>query len=260
MNINNLGLLNILGLIVNEGSANADFAIAKYILSNIDRLQAITVNELIDSSFVSRSSIRRFCRKLGYGNFSELQTSLTDIIFPSNIHLREFISIKEYRNNLTSGLTEMIADINSAVTDETIANLAKLLQNHEDIVFLSSNNTSSNLIKFQQELFYVKKIIRLITANFDLNSTQKNSNANTLIVVVSISGVFSSAVEETVKAMKGNKILITANRNEYLSRSYDQVVYMSNNDIEEDEIGLLGKYGITYLFDLISQSYIFEYH
>lgn len=78
--------------------------------------------------------------------------------------------------------------------------------------------------------------------------------------MVSISGVFSSAVEETVKAMKGNKNLITANRNEYLSRSYDQVVYMSNNDIEEDEIGLLGKYGITYLFDLISQSYIFEYH
>ena len=78
--------------------------------------------------------------------------------------------------------------------------------------------------------------------------------------MVSISSVFSSAVEETVKAMKGNKILITANKDECLSLSYDQVVYMSNNDIEEDEIGLFGKYGITYLFDLISQLYIHEYH
>ena len=260
MNINNLGLLNTIGLIINEGETNADFAIAKYILNHINNLEEITVNELVDNSFVSRSSIRRFCKKLGYENFSELQCSLTDIIFPSNIHLREFTSMRDYRNNLTIGLTEMIKDINTAVSDETVEELVELIKMSDDIIFLSSNNTSSNLIKFQQELFYVNKIIRLINANFGLNSIIKKTNEDSLIFVISISGVFSNAIMETLKTMKGKKILVSANRNERLSSFYDRVIYISNNDIEEDGIGLLGKYGITYLFDLISQLYIYKYH
>lgn len=258
MTIHNLGLLNTLGAIINEGETNSDYAFTNYILKNINRINNVTVNEIVDNAYTSRSSIRRSCNKLGYNNFSEFKSKLTGIIFPSNIHLRTFKNAPDYRNELNIGLEEMISDINNVVTDEYIEYLVDLIHESDEIVFLSANNTSSNLIKFQQELFYAEKIVRLLNTNF--NFKKENFGESYLIFVVSISGVFSLSVDKMLQKMSGKRILITANRTQEIVSSYDEVIYLSQKDISEDEIGLLGKYGITYLFDLISQYYIYKYN
>lgn len=257
MNINNLGMLNTLGAIINEGETNSDYAFTKYILNNLDRINEVTVNEIIDNAYVSRSSIRRFCNKLGYNNFSDFKNTLTAIIFPSNIHLRSFKNITDYREELNTGLKKMIKDMNEVITDDLIKYLVNIIHNHDEVIFFSSNNTSSNLLKFQQELFYVQKIVRLINTNFNID--KEVFGPNHLIFVISVSGVFAFSIDEVLKKMGGKKVLVTANRTELLSNSYDKIIYISDQDIEEDEIGLLGKYGITYLFDLISQYYIYKH-
>src|SRR5699024_8208269 len=160
INNNKICLKNTLDSINNEKEINSYYAFTNYILNNINRINDITVNEIIDNAYISRSSIRRFCNKLGYNNFSEFKSKLTGIIFPSNIHLRTFKNSLDYRNELNIGLKEMINDINNVVTDEYIEYLVDLIHESDEIVFLSANNTSSNLIKFQQELFYAEKIVR----------------------------------------------------------------------------------------------------
>jgi DNA-binding MurR/RpiR family transcriptional regulator len=60
MNINNLGLLNSLSSILNEGIKDSDYAIAVYLVENINRTSEISVNEIIDETFTSRSAVRRF--------------------------------------------------------------------------------------------------------------------------------------------------------------------------------------------------------
>src|SRR5699024_11751209 len=97
MTIHNLGLLNTLGAIINEGETNSDYAFTNYILKNINRINNVTVNEIVDNAYTSRSSIRRSCNKLGYNNFSELKSKLTGIIFSSNIHL---MTVKNAQNVL----------------------------------------------------------------------------------------------------------------------------------------------------------------
>ena len=257
VNIHNLGLLNTFGAVINEGENDSDYAFTKYILENLNRIHAITVNEIMDNAHISRSSIRRYCNRLGYSNFGEFKSKLTGIIFPSNIHLRSFYDVSQHREELNAGLDKMIDDINTVITDDTIRELVQLLDEFEEIIFLSSNNTTSNLIKFQQELFYADKIVRLLNTNFKLDKEKLRENS--LIFVISVSGVFSQSVDEMLQEMTGKKILVTANRTQDSLSSYDHVIYLSQNDITEDKIGLLGKYGITYLFDLISQYYIYRY-
>lgn len=65
MNINNLGLLNSLSSILNEGIMDSDYAITVYLVENLDRISEMSVNEIIDETFTSRSAIRRFCNRLG---------------------------------------------------------------------------------------------------------------------------------------------------------------------------------------------------
>lgn len=120
MNINNLGLLNMFSTIINGDEQDSDHAITSYILNNIDKLNNISINQVVEEAFVSRSSVRRFCNRLGYNNFSEFKSSLTDIIFPSNIHLREFEDIKSYRSKLSEGPFNMFSSVNQVVTDDII--------------------------------------------------------------------------------------------------------------------------------------------
>lgn len=266
MNINNLVLLNTLSSIINEGTTDCHYSIAEYLLHNIHRISNVSVNNIVDEAFVSRSTIRRFCNRLGYDNFSELKNSLSAIIFPSNIHLREFMDTSNYRNELKKELPKMFTDINSTVTDDIIDDLVKLIHQYDDVAIISASNTNSNLLKFQQELFYANKIVRLISIGLDNGNISETLNRNSLIISVSVSGVFANAINDMMKELSGRKILITAYRNDIFEETYDQIIYISSdksnskdNPFWEDKIGLYGKYGITYIFDLIAEHYIYSY-
>lgn len=259
MNINNLGLLNALGAIINEEEDSSDKAISEYLLQHLETIDSLTINEIVDQAFVSHSSIRRFCNKLGYKNFSELKDSFTDIAFPSNLHLREFESLGKYREELKLEITNMMTDMNQMVDNQTIEYVVDLIYKHKEIFFISANNTTSNLLKFQQELFYVNKIIRVVNSNYNNDFINKISKPESLIFVVSVSGVFAEQVYNIMDEIKGQKILITANRNEEFTNPYHEVIYLSEKDVNSDSLGALGKYGITYLFDLISEHYIYKY-
>lgn len=259
MNINNLGLLNSLAAIINEGVYDSDYSITEYILHNVDNIQNTSINIIMEEAYVSRSAIRRFCNRLGYENFSILKYSLTDIIFPSNIHLREFENIGSYRKKVTEELSKMVIEINSIITNDIIDSLADLINKYEGVSIISANNISANLLKFQQELFYAKKIIKLVDNDFDKNKMDVSSRESSLIIVVSVSGIFAEAINEIIREAGGEKILITASHSEEYIKVYDQIIYISKNDISDDKMGLYGKYGITYFFDLLSEHYIFSY-
>lgn len=264
MNINNLGLLNILGTIINEEHHNSEYAIAEFILNHIDEVSSLTINRIVDEAFVSRSAVRRFCIRLGFQNFSELKSSLTDIIFPSNIHLRSFGPIKGYRIELLDGLIYMLRDMNKMITDKDIKYFVKLLHEYENVYVICSNNTSSNLFKFQQELFFAKKVVKLVNNVFNEATFENVSKDSSLLLVISVSGAFARAINDTLKNVEATKILFTANKNYNFIDTYNQMYFINdhdhwNNDIWDDELGLIGKYGITYLFDLISEEYIYTY-
>lgn len=259
MNINNLGLLNSLAAIINEGVYDSDYSTTEYILHNIDNIQNITVNMIMDEAYVSRSAIRRFCNRLGYENFSVLKHSLSDIIFPSNIHLREFENIGSFRKKVTRELSKMVIEMNDIITDDIIDSLAGLINEHEGVSMISANNISANLLKFQQELFYAKKIVKIVDNYFNRDEMNVSSRETNLIMVVSVSGIFAEAINKIIHEIDGKKILITGSHSEEYKKEYDQIIYISKNDISDDKMGLYGKYGITYFFDLLSEHYIFSY-
>lgn len=158
-NVNNLGLLNSLTELINTHYDSSNHAIASYIVKNISRIDMVTVNEIMDNAFVSRSAVRRFCEKLGYSSLIDLKTSLSKIIFPSDIRHR---SEKDYRVNseqLTTLIENMLDDINSVFTDAQLNSIVEKVNQHDEVLLLCANNTSGTLIKFQQEMIYANKIV-----------------------------------------------------------------------------------------------------
>lgn len=259
MNINNLGLLNSLSFIMNEGIKDSDYAITVYIVNNLYRINDITINMIIDESYTSRSAVRRFCNRLGYDNFSDFKASITQLIFPSNLRHREFKSLEDHREHLNMLLLEIIKDINLTFSDNQINQIVEKIHKSEKVILLCANNTSGDLIKFQQELIYANKVINIVSNAYTNNRIVKDLDSHSLIITVSASGKFAEIANSWIKEMYGEKLLITANRDPLFTPIYDEIFHISQASFSNDYLGIYGKYGIVYIFDLISASYLYQY-
>lgn len=257
MNINNFGLLNSLYNITNNGEQDNDYAIATFILHNIHRIQELTINEIVDEAHITRSAVRRFCHRIGYENFSEIKNSFNKIAFPSNLNFRSFSSVDTYRKLRHIEITEMLKDIDNQISNDEIYEITSLLMDYNQIIIVCANNTSSSLIKFQQELLFVGKIVFVISDVYKENRIVDGLDKDSLVIVVSTSGTFAKEASDWIESLSSYKVLITANRNEEISNLYHRTYQLSQSNIENDLSGVYGKYAIVYLFDLIAENYFF---
>jgi len=260
MKINNLGLLNSLSFIINsENPENTDYTLAHFILNNLYRISSVSIWEMTEECFTSRSAVRRFCLRLGYDNFSALKNSISKLVFPSDLRHRDIKAEPDYRIHIKNLVDEMITDIDEQITDEDINYLCKLINQDVNVVILCANNTSGNALRFQQELMFASKVIHVISGSFTTNEILKLLHEEDVIITISASGKFAELSLEFVQSLKGHKFLITGNKAEKLKNSYDKTFYISKDGFSADYLGIYGKYGITYILDLLSMQYLSLY-
>lgn len=260
MRINNLGLLNSLSFIINsEDPENTDYTLANFILNNLYRINSVSILEMTEECFTSRSAVRRFCLRLGYNNFSALKNSISKLVFPSDLRHRNIKEEIGYREHIKELISETITDIDKQITDEIINYFCGLINQKNHVVILCANNTSGNALRFQQELMYASKVIHVISGSFTTNEILKSLSAEDIIITISASGKFADFSSEFVQGLKGEKFLITGNKDKKFESIYNEIFYISENSFSTDYLGIYGKYGITYILDLLSMQYLSLY-
>ena len=69
-------LLNRLLIILNDGKESSTYYhIANILLCNYDSIQKMTISEVADLCFVSKSTISKFTRYIGFDDFLELKAA-----------------------------------------------------------------------------------------------------------------------------------------------------------------------------------------
>ncbi len=254
------GLLNKISSIINDADDSNDAAIARYLISNIRRSDAINVTAIAERAHVTRSAIRRFCNRLGYQSLSELKRSFSQLVFPSDFRHRDpNLSFSDYRAELDVRIMEMYAEVETRISDELLEELADDIARHQHVELLCTNNVSGNLMRFQQEMFFAGKIVRLVTESESKLTAWTESLNDSLIIVVSVSGMFARELDDRLWSRTAKKILITAFGNAETAARFDRTYYLSERGNGIDELGIYSKYAITYLFDLLSSRYITKY-
>ena len=89
-----------------------DIRIYKYIVSNIDKIQYMTVREIAREIHVSTSTILRFCNKNNFDGYSDFKDALKNEITLPNAHppmedlqeISDFFARANIRNNLLLAL------------------------------------------------------------------------------------------------------------------------------------------------------------
>ncbi len=257
MNISDFDVLNRISAIINTEPGSNDASIARYLITHLRRSRDINVTAITREAFVTRSAVRRFCNRLGYPSLSALKDSFSQSVFPSDLSHREAeMTYGKYRAELDVRMIEMFAEVESRVSDAVIEHLADEIERRSNVEIWCTNNVSGNLTRFQQEMFFAGKIVRILAGTDIASSRDAERASENLVIVVSVSGLFATQVHDQLARRQGRKILITAFSSETATRAYDRVYRLSGAGNGIDRLGVYSKYAVTYLFDLLSSCYI----
>ena len=73
-------LTSLLSLLNRNDENDTDFVIARYFLNHLRELKDTSIYKIADECYVSRSSVQRFIKNIGYDSFTSMKASIDEII------------------------------------------------------------------------------------------------------------------------------------------------------------------------------------
>ena len=197
-----------------------DLQIVEYISNNYQKSQDINCEKLADLCHVSRTTLLRFCHKLGLKSFAELKYLLKQ----SNYNKEENSSID--LDEICKSYHEIIDEVKDRNYDE----VCELIYNSEVIYIYGTGNAQKAESEEFKRIFLAtgKCVIDL----FDLGEVQMMKNKFTSkdsFVIISLSGETKEGIEilKIIESTEINTISITRFENNTIARMCKSNLYVS---------------------------------
>ena len=247
--INKYGFLNaLLGIVNNFDEEDSKVVIAKYLLKNFRNIDNINIFDAADECFVTRASIRRFSKYIGFDNFRNLKTDHEQYSYYEAIE-----RVVDYPEFLANQITQMVHSCNQVLKLE-LDNMIEKIVACDEIVFLISDVYSSRCLEFQKELILSGKMVRIVSYNFYNNKTLKSMSEHTLLIVISITGGFGKRINEFVQNLHCVKTIMTSIDEQDVTEGYDFVFHVGGINLPASKT-IYHSFAVEYYLDIISNEY-----
>lgn len=259
--IGRFNLLSSLLTVLNrndEGSPECN--LSTYMLEHLHELGRLSIYKIAADCYLSRSSVQRFIRTLGYDSFTSLKASLPE----AERHQRAFIDYADHTNYATylaHELQVMASDINETCVERNLESFARRIHDARDVVILTAEDSSSAARTFQQAMLSTGKLIRLITSSATSLSPLTRLTDHALLIVCSTTGNYAIAIDKEVRSITAKKCLVTINRTTLFEKTYGHIYYLSTiRQASHREISrqrdIYTRYALQYFFDLLFNQYL----
>lgn len=218
-------LLNRLLIILNNGKENSTYYhIANILLCNFASIKDMTISEVAELCFVSKSTISKFTRYIGFDDFLELKLAAS---YKSNKHSNylnysdnilsymESHTKEEYIDVIIDDLELAKSSIDMNKIDELVENLIK----YDKVAAFGLLYSESAAMDLQIKLAYNQKYIITHTNDVAQNEFIKNADKDTLVIIFTNSGdyikkyqLMAGNIDKNIfKQTKAKIAVITAN-------------------------------------------------
>ena len=256
-------LTSLLSIMNQNDESNVDCVLAKYLLEHLDEIPRLSIYDLADACYVSRSSIHRFVRSCGYESFREFKKASVD----ADMHRRRFIQYTDFTDypvHLKYQTMQMMEDVTRIADSEEMSRTIEAIHDSKKVVFLVADDSSSPVRVFQQQMTAVNKIVCVLTSSNTNLSMIDSLTDRDLLVVCSISGNFAIMINDDVRDLATKKILLTTNRTTLFSSSYDTIFYLSSYRFSASSNlvasqNIYTAYSLSYFLDLLFHFYYEKY-
>lgn len=259
MDNNRLNFVYKLNHIVNENEiGTVEYELAKFFLDNFKNVTSWNIYQIAEEKHVSRASIRRFAKQLGYENFLDMKKNAET--FDDGINeFQLFYGYENFLEKLQANIIALMEEFSVRFNTQEVNRLIRVINNNQEVMILCSSNITGSVKTFQQRMVIFGKRITLLTSKEDLLTTIKTKK-NPLIIVFSISGLFVSSILTELKNIEAQMVLFTNNRNPIYNQIFDKIYHLSSQNHEKEINELLYyTYGIDFVLDLILNGYLLKY-
>lgn len=257
-----LSLINDLCTIVNTDTPTSpDTVLARYFLDNYHQISDMSVYDIADSCLVSRSSIHRFCQRLGYQNFKDMKSDFKAVSTQYDYFMK-LANRSDFVSYMQLEMMKMIVDLNEQITQEILDRLAERIHDSKEVVLISSYSERSYLQKLQRPLVLSGKIIRVFGDHFEDHELQysflKKLDKNSLVMVISAKGMYASGMNDVIKTIPAYKVLVTSSYRKDIVDTYDDIYHLSRTDYTNLK-SVYSEYGVNFFFDVLYSTYLRKY-
>lgn len=214
--------IQLLNVINKEDRGSMNFIIARYILENLERKRAVSTKELAGECNVSKSSISRFCRKLGYEDFTELQYAIASY---NSFVDRRFANLDgDDIGDLTQNYFQCIEDVSVHFKKlpgmKTLERLIEDIHDYKEVVLMGQVQSSFSAFSLQHNLTLLRKFVYSTQDFNEQKELLETLDDNSLVIIFSAGGRFIERVLDGMSVMKRRHLpkiyMITASKTKHL--------------------------------------------
>lgn len=254
----------LISIINKNNDTDMDFILADYFLKHLEDLESISIYEIADACYTSRSSVQRFIKDIGFESYNKLKSKTQEVLRHNRRYLN-FYRENNFKEIYRKNINNMMDNFDKFYNSEHIDYFVDLLHISDKIVFSIAEGSSVAPFDFQEALVSLHKNVRVITnstKNMELLLSLKETDT---LITLSMTGNYALATLNEIEKSKSNKVLITLNHSTIFNEVYDKVIHFTDDNSSRDYIqdGVRNAYtiyGFNYLFDLILNRYFEKYN
>lgn len=247
-------LTSLLSHLNRNDENDTDFVIARYFLMHLRQLKDISIYRIAEDCYVSRSSVQRFIKNIGYDSYTQMKSSIDEIIQHED-GFKTYTDHTDYSNYISASINSMVEDIKRSCQSSSFKKLLRIFEEATQIVILTAEDSSHACKLFQQQILTTGRLIRIITSANENTDLLETLTEKDLLLVCSVTGNYALAISQQLKDIKTKKALITLNHTTAFEGVYSFIYYLSDDSgFASSTIvsarNVYNNYGLAFFFDL----------
>lgn len=216
----------LLSYIASNDEDSVNCRIANHILDHLSGLKETTISELAKQCYVSVSSISRFCREIGFDDFSELKELIETN--KNTFTAQDYPVDKKARaETLLNRTLASLQDVVDSVDLTRIDVLARDIEMYEDVVILGMLKAETVALNLQNDLLALGKRTQSKMSFQKQMEYFKHPETHRLIIIFSFTGVYFDydfPVDFFEQKRRSKIVFVTSDINAKHRGLYDLVV------------------------------------
>lgn len=167
-----------------------DYRIAKYMIQNLHCVDKMPLKEVADRCFVSKATVSRFCRKIGYEDYQAMNQDIHRTMMRMYQRCDEYINAgnEQVTHEYIDDLKQSICDVENNISQLMIQSLVQDLFNYHNIGVFGRMHSYAVALNFQCELGSCGKYVNAFSSISEQEEYILNADENTMVLIISSSG------------------------------------------------------------------------
>lgn len=237
--------------------------LAQYILNNKEQIEKLSIQDLAEKTFVSKSAIHRFCKKIDVDGFNGLKVRLVQDIIEESKGDNEIDVNFPFAPNDTQGIIAQkllklyetsIKDTYDSIDVEELSKSAILLHNAEIIDIYTHAHNINVAENFQDKMRSIGRMVNCPRSFYEQRCTATASKKNHIAIILSYSGkaTFLNPIVEILHK-KGIEIIWVGRVGKSIVSNYiKHHLYISDRENLRNRISQFSSHiAMQYMLDIV---------